>query len=247
MGNIILCGKIILTISSEAKLPALVKGEDMQRLILEGNALNAMILKRLEAMKTWLLKIIEQSRGFSLVSEDLTYKKGFLKNLKPLIYENHVTGNQISCAFCSNLTRTHCHAHCLKCRAGSYIHCSPLLPGLMYYDKKNPDESDYLTVPWLYKKTCDKFVRLEPKNYLRNFTVPFSWVTIYNYEVLEGLVYGYSAKERPCYICASIDYSIYRECLDREDFDRHTPCPGISEVVESIYRNSRPEADKKVV
>jgi len=117
----------------------------------------------------------------------------------------------------------------------------------MYYDKRNPDESEALTVPWLYKKSCDQFTRLEFKNYLRNFTVPFSWVTIYNYEVLEGLVYGCSAKERPCFVCASIDYSIYRECLDREDFDKNIPCSRISEVVQSIYRNASLETKQNLV
>ena len=241
MGNILFCGKIILSNQNPGGIEPhsiLVKGKDMLRLTLERNALSTMTSKCLNVLKTGLLKILEQSRNFSLISEDLMYKKSFLKNLKPLIYENHIRNKHISCAFCSNLTRTHCHAHCLKCGAGSYIHCSPLLPGLMYYDKKNPDESDYLTVPWLYKKACDKFTRLKLKNYLRNFSVPFSWVTIYNYEVLEGLICGYSSKERPCYVCASIDYSIYRECLDRDDFDRHTPCPRISEVVESIYQDA---------
>ncbi|NJD04082.1 MAG: hypothetical protein FIA99_16135 [Ruminiclostridium sp.] len=219
----------------------------MPRLSFERYTLIAMVSKRLDILKAELLKSLEKNRGFSLVSEDLIYKRNFMKNLMPLIYENHVRNNFLSCAFCSNLARTHCHAHCLKCSAGSYIHCSPLLPGVMYYDKRNPDESEYLTVPWLYKKSCDQFVRLGFKNYLRNFTVPFSWVTIYNYEVLEGLVYGYSAKERPCFVCASIDYSIYRECMDRKDFDKNIPCSRISEVVQSIYRNANLETKQNQI
>ncbi len=219
----------------------------MLRLSLEISHLNTAVQRSLGAVKAGFLKLKERSRNFSLISEDLTYKKSFMKNLKPLLYENHVADNFISCAFCANLTRTHCHAHCLKCGCGFYIHCSPLLPGLMYYDKKNPDESDSFVVPWLYKKTCDKFTRLELKNYLRNFTIPFSWVTIYNYEVLEGLIYGFSARERPCYVCASIDYAIYKNCLDREDYDRNTPCPRISGIVESIYRNTGSSAEHKKV
>lgn len=220
----------------------------MLRIPLERTNLYSMLLKSLDTVKSGFLKLIGRIRSFSIISEDFTYKKSFIKNLKPGIYENHIAGNFTSCAFCSNLTRTHCHAHCLKCSCGTYIHCSPLLPGLMYYDKKNPDESDNLIVPWLYKKSCDKFKRLELKNYLRNFTIPFSWVTIYNYEVLEGLIYGYSSKERPCYVCASIDYSIYKECLDREDFDRNAPCPRISGIVEEIYKNeSLNSGQKKII
>jgi hypothetical protein len=105
----------------------------------------------------------------------------------------------------------------------------------MYYDKNNPDESDHHIVPWLYKKTCKSFNRLDLKNYLRNFKVPFSWLTVYNYEILEGLIYGISAKERPCHICATIDYSIYKKCSDREDFDKNSPCQKIGNLVESIY------------
>jgi hypothetical protein len=74
------------------------------------------------------------------------------------------------------------------------------------------------------------------KNYFKNFKVPFSWLTVYNYEILEGLVYGLSARERPCHICATIDYTIYKKCVDREDFDKNTPCPKISSLMESIYR-----------
>ena len=218
------------------------KGLTMPRLTLE-NTLHKGLLPYLDRVAGILKKFSAYVKKTNLLSEDMLYKIQFTKITKPLIYKKHCESDFISCAFCSNLTRTHCHAHCLKCGSGSYIHCSPLLPGLMYYDKKNPDESDNFTVPWLFKKTCDKFTRLESKNYLRNFTVPFSWVTIYNYEVLEGLVYGYSAKERPCYVCASIDYSIYRECLDREDFDRHTPCPRISKVVESVYQNASPDTN----
>ena len=209
----------------------------MLRVTLETN-FNAIMLKSHDVLKTGIIKFLKQMSSFSLLSEDFLYKKRFRKDLIPLIYESQVKSNYTSCAFCSRLTRTHCHAHCLKCVAGSYIHCSPLLPGLMYYDKMNPDESDYLTIPWLYKNTCENFTRLESKNYLRNFIIPLSWVTIYNYEVLEGLIFGYSSEERPCYICASIDYSIYRECLGREDFDKNTPCPRISEVVKSIYHTS---------
>lgn len=182
-----------------------------------------------------LLKKVPE-KIWKFLSEDLFFKKQFTRNNKQLIYEAHTRQGFTSCAFCTNLTRSNCHAHCLKCGMGSYIHCSPLLPGLMYYDKKNPDESDCLSIPWLYKKTCKYFNRLDMKNYFKNFKVPFSWLTVYNYEILEGLVYGLSARERPCHICATIDYTIYKKCVDREDFDKNTPCPKISSLMESIYR-----------
>lgn len=186
--------------------------------------------------KSRIKSALDKIRKINLISDDMQYKKQFSRVDKQNIYDNHVKMDYISCAFCSNLTRSYCHAHCLKCGIGSYIHCSPLLPGLMYYDKKNPDESDYLSVPWLYKKPCKSFIRLEIKNYLNNFKVPFSWLTVYNYEILEGLVYGLSAKERPCHICATIDYSIFKICSGREDFEKNTPCPYINILMEAIYK-----------
>lgn len=195
------------------------------------------VSKRLYALGDKIKGVVDKTKKINLLSEDLLYKIQIEKNLKPTLYENHIKYNLKSCAFCTHLVKTHCHAHCLKCASGTYIHCSPLLPGLMYYDKKNPDEESSLSVPWLYKKTCDKFTRLDLKSYFRNFAVPFSWITVYNYEVFEGLHSGLSSKERPCFVCASIDYCIYRDCMDREDFDKNTPCPKISILIESIYRS----------
>lgn len=196
------------------------------------------ISKSIQVFHSWFFKILDKVWSLRLFNGDFIYKINFRTYLKPVIYYSHLGSNYKSCAFCANLKRTNCHAHCLKCSLGYYVQCSPLLPGLMYYDKKNPDEYNNLSIPWLYKKTCKKFQRLQLWNYLRNFTIPFSWITIYNYEVLEGLVFGCSLQERPCYICASIDYSIYKSCLNREDFEKNTPCQRISRVVEAIFQNS---------
>ena len=208
----------------------------MQRLTFEENRLYIIITQKLNSIRCKTTAFLEKAKNINLISEDYLYKRNFIKKQLPVIYENHIKNGYLSCAFCTNLTRSHCHSHCLKCSAGTYIRCSPLLPGLMYNDRRNPGEPDNITVPWLYKNTCGKFSRLGSKQYLRNFKIPFSWETIYNYEILEGLTSGYSVKERPCFICATIDYAIYRKCLDMEGFDRYTPCSRISSVVKEAYK-----------
>jgi hypothetical protein len=107
---------------------------------------------------------------------------------------------------------------------------------MLYYETSYPYNLDCLTVPWYYKETCSHFRRLPQSSYFRNLNVIFSSVGIYNFEVLEGLVKGLSAGERPCHVCASIDYDIYRRCLEQDDFNPHIPCGLIASELSELYR-----------
>ena len=153
----------------------------------------------------------------------------------PELYKRHTSALYMNCVFCANLVRSKCHGNCLKCRQGTYIHCSPLLPGALDFDPKHPYSVDGLALPWYYRETCGNFERLPPQHYFRNLFIAFSSNEISNFEVLEGLEKGLSAGEKPCHICASVDYGLYRKCCGQGDFDLFTPCRQITGELGSYY------------
>lgn len=173
----------------------------------------------------------------SFFSEDTIYKWHFIRRYRSELYIKHNITQYANCIFCSRLKKSNCHKHCLKCTAGTYIHCSPLLPGLMYFERSYPFNNDHLAVPWYYKKTCSSFKRLSSLNYLSNLYISHASIGIHNLEVLEGLEKGLSSGERPCHVCALIDYDIYRNCCDNEGFDKYSPCRKISSQLKDIYLN----------
>lgn len=193
-------------------------------------------------LKSKLKKIIKELKSISIYTEDLTYKRQFIGKYMSHLHKKHSSELYVNCIYCANLARTACHKHCLKCKSGTYLHCSPLLPGILYSENKHPYNMNNTSIPWLYKDTCKHFIRLEANNYFKNFKVPFSWVTIYNFEVLDGLLNGLSYDRKPCHVCASIDYQIYKDCRKHEGFDNSTPCTRIASQIASYYTTPFNEA-----
>lgn len=181
-------------------------------------------------------KAVEGMRNFRLFSEDTIYKWNFTNNFAPLLYRKHSVEMQMNCVFCTHLEKSDCHRHCLKCGMGRYEHCSPLLPGLISCESIYPNQSEELRVPWYYAKTCDCFSRLPKENYLRNFNTPFS-KSIFNYEVLESLESGLLSGEKPCHVCASANYEIYKKCYGQEDYHAFSPCRRIVGELAAFYSN----------
>jgi hypothetical protein len=184
-----------------------------------------------------LVNILHKFLSINFYTDDMIYKKKFIKKFMPYLYERHISDLHSNCVYCANLVRSNCHKHCLKCSTGTYVHCSPLLPGILYYENKHPYNMNNESIPWLYKNTCTYFKRLDANNYFKNFKVPFSWVTIYNYEILDGLMNGIFCDEKPCHICATIDYQLYKNCFTQKGFDKKTPCTRIAAEIASRYNN----------
>lgn len=196
---------------------------------------NAAISERISVLLRDFEKLISAVKGINLRTEDSAYKWKFIRKFMPELYKSHTSELEINCAFCENLVRSSCHKHCLKCRAGTYVHCSPLLPGMLYNNAVSPDSLNDEYIPWYYKNACMNFKRLELKNYFRNFIIPMSPFTIDNFEVLEGLSSGLSSGEKPCRICACVDYDMYKACSSHKDFDKTTPCDRIATLMASKY------------
>ena len=207
----------------------------MIKSIASGSA-GAALLSGMQPLYKKLVKMVASIGNICLVSEDMLYKWHFIRYDMPLLYRNHTSCLYTNCAFCANLVRSGCHKHCLKCGAGTYIHCSPLLPGLLNAEAVRPCSTDCLTIPWYYRETCSNFKRLSLNNYLKNFKTVFSPNGIYHFEVLEGLEKGLSAGERPCHVCASVDYEIYRSCSSQSSFDIKAPCGKIAGELASYYK-----------
>lgn len=179
--------------------------------------------------------LVAAVKGIELRTGDRAYKRDFKRQFMPALYRRHTLESEVNCAFCENLVRSSCHRHCMKCCAGTYIHCSPLLPGMLnYYDVRTGGGNER-SIPWYFKEACANFKRLDERSYFRNFIIPLSAMTIDNFEVLEGLACGLSAGEKPCRVCASIDYGIYRACSSHKGFDKSTPCDRIAALMTSRY------------
>lgn len=179
-----------------------------------------------------------------ILTGDLKYVWHFIRYSKNELYNRHVSENYINCVFCSNLVRTGCHKHCLKCGIGTYIRCSPSLPGILYDESAQKADSEDLHIPWYFREPCSHFNRLPEKKYLRNMHSPLGQAGIYDFEALEGLENGISGDSKPCHVCAAVNYELYKRCLAMAGFDTEAPCNRADAELRSFYMNKA--ANKKV-
>ena len=200
------------------------------------NIMDVALPMRLQPILKKIMKALTSLGSICVLSEDTLYKSYIKQSFMPELYRQHTSKMVANCVFCANLVRSGCHKYCLKCSSGTYVHCSPLLPGILYNETNYPYHSEILTVPWYYRETCHHFTRLPSKNYLKNFSVALSSIGIYNFEVLEGLEKGLSSGEKPCYVCASIDYELYKRCSGQVDFEPTSPCNKIYTELANIYQ-----------
>jgi hypothetical protein len=207
-----------------------------------GIKMKAMIINTAAAYDSCLriLQLIRQAykKAPSVIPEDVAYKWSFINKYMPALYEQHTRELYSNCVFCSNLVRSDCHKYCLKCSSGTYIHCAPALPTIISESTVYQNTStEKIVRPWFYRETCSKFSRLPKSKYFKNLYSPLSAISIYNYEALEGLEQGLLSGKRPCHICASLDYEIYRACLMQEDFNVTSKCTKISSAINSFYQD----------
>jgi hypothetical protein len=172
----------------------------------------------------------------AIIPEDAQYKWYFIKYYMPLLYQRHTAENRANCIYCANLVRGRCHKYCFKCSIGTHIKCGSSLPGAIYKMPSYPDEEEYAVVPWFYRKPCDNFKRLPPYLYLKNLYPILGMAGTNNLEILEGLEKGLSSGMRPCHVCASVDYALYKECSKQECFDLTAPCSKITSEIGKYYK-----------
>lgn len=164
-------------------------------------------------------------------NEDIRYERYFKTTFMASLYETHVQENFANCAFCSRLTSSSCHKHCMKCSMGTHLHCSPVLPGILCYES-TAEHSSKVPMPWLYREPCEHFERLERNKYYKNLLSHTSWVKLYNFEVLEGISNGIVEGMKPCHICAAVDYEIYKDCLQSGNTCCNgSPCFKAAEII----------------
>ncbi len=175
----------------------------------------------------------------SLIPDDIKYIIYFCRTFRPELYSRHVTAKNTNCLFCCNLIKSEYHRNCLICSKGTHDNCYSPLPDILYKNTISSDNGGAISKPWYFIKTCGSFERLAEKRYFRNLYFLLSSVTIHNYEALEGLENGIIHGSRPCYICASIDYDLYRKCKRQSDYDVSSPCPIMKRKLEYAYENSR--------
>jgi hypothetical protein len=198
-------------------------------------AINDMVLNIVQLIKKGFTGLVTLFQNSNLTSGDLAYKKRFVRKYLPDLYYRHTIEHFANCAFCSWLVKSSCHKYCMKCTKGTYIESSPLLPGILCCDEKGLPGRSNVSKPWYFRNACPNFQRLPINNYFRNFNVFLSPITVYNYEILEGLMEGITSSEKPCFVCASTDYGIYKRCSMQGDFDKNTPCSRIYMEIAARY------------
>lgn len=196
---------------------------------------SVLIMDMLHLLKK-LVNNITTLGGILIFSEDARYKYHFISDYMPKLYKKHTSQLYMNCIFCSNLVRSGCHKNCFKCSVGSYIKCSSLLPGILDFNPRHANFFYEIELPWYFQDICSSFRRLPPDKYFRNLHKAFSALEICNFEVLEGLEKGLSSGEKPCHICASLDYKIYRKCSSHENFNISTPCKKIKTELKTVYQ-----------
>jgi hypothetical protein len=201
------------------------------------NILQRTIAERLNNLVKKSVKSLVSFSPANILSEDLQYTLYFMKVFLPELYRRHTAVEHASCIFCANLVRTQCHSNCYKCSAGTYIRCSSLLPGVIYKESSYSEDADKIKVPWYYKKPCPYFKRLAQHKYHKNIYSLFNPVGIHHIEILEGLESGLCSDARPCHICASVNYELYRKCTAQDDFEENTPCHKIKSELKKIFKS----------
>lgn len=200
---------------------------------------------RTERLIHIIKKLFKAAASFSpvnLLTDDAQYKRHFIREYLPGLYQKHTSEEYASCVFCAYLVRSRCHSNCLKCRAGTYIRCAPSLPGAIYKESDYNDENENMPVPWYFRKPCYHFNRLPLTRYHKNIYPILSPVGIHHLEILEGLETGLCSDVKPCHICASVNYGLYRECSRQEDFNENTPCHKIKIELEEIFNTQQRKA-----
>ena len=200
-------------------------------------AKHGFLLIRIAVTARRILSKLLSFRPADMLSDDMRYQLYFYRSYLPELYRRHVSKNYKNCLFCSRLVKSGCHRYCLKCSAGTYIKCYPPLPGLLYAVPVHTDDGDQLAVPWYFRKTCSGFKRLPLFWYWHNIYSVFPSIALSNYEALEGLEKGLSSGARPCHICATVDYDLYRKCMRQPDFDVSAPCMKIRDELKKAYRS----------
>lgn len=183
------------------------------------------------------IKALLSIKPANLLSEDIRYKIYFYRSFMPDLYQKHIASSHTNCLFCSNLIKSEYHGYCLICSKGTYDNCCLPLPDILHEDSVSSDNGEILSKPWYFMKTCSSFVRLPKKQYLKNLRFMFSSITIHNYETLEGLENGILSGSRPCYVCASVDYEMYKRCKRQSDYDIYSPCLNIKRELEYTYES----------
>ena len=151
----------------------------------------------------------------------------------PLLYKRHVEYNYASCAFCRWLEKSACHINCFKCSKSKYDGCERLLPGMVANAAARLKLNEGAGVPWLFRKSCDNFCRLNKHRYLKNFSHGDFNTKIWNLEIVEGLFGGLSNGNTPCHICAAVDADIYNNCKDEIKFNEFKPC---NRILNGLYK-----------
>jgi hypothetical protein len=205
----------------------------MTKLALNQNL--SMLSGKLKSAAGDVSSFLKKLRSKELLSEDMKYRLSFSKKYISEKYSQHVIFNHINCVFCVHLKRTSPTGHMLICMKEQYGKAAPLLPSILptgtsYEDKFHQDD-----IPWYFKKPCIYFTRLSQKNYLRNFKHAFPESTTANFEILEGLEYGLLYKQKPCYICASLNFTLFRSCLSSSGYDASIPCKSIMPGIANTY------------
>lgn len=192
--------------------------------------------ERLLVLFSRIRKVFVSLTPKKILSEDTLYKWQFMKKFMPELYMQHTQVNYANCVFCANLVKSRCHKHCLKCSIGTYIKCSPPLPGEIFKEPVSSNITANFSVPWYYKETCDHFVRLPGNRYYKNLITMLSTIGIYNFEVLEGLEKGLTAGLKPCHVCATVNYGLYQKCIRQGDYDTSSPCHKIAAELKDVYQ-----------
>jgi|LSQX01.1.fsa_nt_gb hypothetical protein len=206
----------------------------MNRLVIE-NSNKADLIFKIAVIAKKVVNALMSIKPGDLLSEDIKYRFYFYQSFIPNLYQKHITDCSSNCLFCCHLTKSRYHRSCLICTKGTYDKCYFPFPDVLLEDSTSTNNEGILPKPWYFMKTCDSFERLEKNMYYRNLHFPFSSITIRNYETLEGLENGFLSNIRPCYICASVDYDLYKRCKRQGDCDICIPCLKIEEMLSDAY------------
>ena len=138
---------------------------------------------RIAASIRRILLKLSSFRLSDMLSDDMKYALYFYRNYLPQLYRRHIKKNTRNCLFCSRLVKSECHRYCFKCSAGTYIKCSPPLPGLLY--AASVQRKKWTPCRFLVFQNLFGFRRL-PEPVLAQYLFHFPSIAMNNYEALEG-------------------------------------------------------------
>ena len=194
----------------------------------------------MEVKKDKINGFIRFLKNTDLISSDIIYRLYYKMIFGSKLYYKNKISSFTSCVFCKKLSYNKI-THKYQCFNNQHTPCSDLLPCIVpNHDIARARNFFYAEeeIPWLFKAPCSNFESLGSDEYFKNFLSLSLNNSIIRLEALEGIMFGNSCGDIPCYLCAGINKELYQKCIHLQKAKDCGRCNFIYNVMYGYYNKN---------